>query len=407
MCAARNKTKAPVPDDHPARPLSAEKPGGSNPSGRNTPLTELLGAVSEKCIDCKLCKKECRFLENYGSPKFIAMNYDPHGADQSNPFECSLCGLCTAVCPVDIDPARMFLEMRREAVRSGGGEYPEHAVILGYEKRGTSRRYTWYALPRGCDTVFFPGCALPGTRPERVKVLYGHLRKSIPNLGIVLDCCTKPSHDLGRNDFFLAAFGEVKAYLLENGIQNVLVACPNCHKVFRDGAKELSTRTVYECLANNGLPDMPNLSGTITIHDPCAVRFETSVHGAVRQLVEKTGLAVEEMAHHGKKTLCCGEGGSVGFVAPELAKNWCSFHKDQARGRKIITYCAGCSDLLGQATPTAHLLDLLFEPEATMSGAVKVSRTPVTYWNRLRLKNWFRKKVDAPVTRERMLTGMR
>jgi uncharacterized membrane protein YdjX (TVP38/TMEM64 family)/Fe-S oxidoreductase len=399
-----SKTKTPLPDATPGQQPCASESCACGPTRERADLTELIKTVSEKCIDCQLCKKECRFLENYGSPKFIAMNYNPNDrVHQGKAFECSLCRLCTAVCPVDIDPARMFLEMRRETVRSAGGEYPEHSVILGYEKRGTSPRYSWYALPQGCDTVFFPGCTLPGTRPGRVKDVYDHLKKSIPTLGIVLDCCTKPSHDLGRDDFFLSTFGELKAYLLENGIRNVLVACPNCHKIFRDRAGELSTRTVYEFLAENGLPECKKLSGTITIHDPCAVRFETSIHDAVRQLIEKTGLAVEEMAHHGKKTLCCGEGGSAGFVAPELANNWCSLRKEEARGHRMITYCAGCSNFLGQATPTAHLLDLLFEPDASLSGTVKVARTPVTYWNRLRLKTWFKTHMDASVARERRL----
>lgn len=380
------------------------KPSNGNASNGKAQLTELIATISEKCIDCKLCQKECRFLGTYGNPKSIAKSYDPADrAEQSKPFECSLCGLCTAVCPVDIDPARTFLEMRRETARSANAQFPEHSLILAYERRGTSRRYTWYALPQGCDTVFFPGCTLSGTRPERVKDLYDHLRKSIPDLGIVLDCCTKPSHDLGRDGFFQSTFGELKAYLLENGIRNVLVACPNCHKIFREWGGELSTRTVYEFLAEDGLPEMQNLSGSVTIHDPCAVRFETSIHGAVRHLTEKTGLKVEEMDHHGERTLCCGEGGAVGFLAPEHAKAWCSLRKDEARGRRIITYCASCSNLLGRTTPTAHVLDLLFEPEATLSGTVKVSRTPVTYWNRLRLKSWFRKNVNAPVTRERIL----
>jgi ferredoxin len=154
-----------------------------------------LRAVSEKCTECNLCQKECAFLQKFGKPKAIADAFEPSRKDyQAVAFECTLYGLCTAVCPVDIGPARMFLEMREEAVRRGGGDYPERGVILNYEKRGTSRHYTWCGLPEGCDTVFFPGCNLPGTRPGRVMQFHEWLQRIAPSLGIVPDCCMKPSH---------------------------------------------------------------------------------------------------------------------------------------------------------------------------------------------------------------------
>ena len=368
-------------------------------------LRKEIETVSQKCINCKLCQKECGFLRKYGKPKEIADSYDPSDrSHQAMPFECSLCRLCAAVCPVRIDPSKMFLEMRREMVKSGKGDYPEHAVILGYEKKGTSQRFSFYTLPEGCDTVFFPGCTLQGTRPDKVIKLYDHLKKKVPNLGMVLDCCTKPSHDLGREDYFNTMFQEMKKYLVDNGIRNVLVACPNCYKVFKMYGAEISVNSVYEFMAQNGLPDTGPVRGAVTIHDSCAVRFEEPVHAAVRDLVTAKGLTIEEMPHHGKKTLCCGEGGSVGFLAPELAKNWGNFRKKEAAGRRIITYCAGCANYLGSLTPASHLIDLLFEPEATLSGSVKVSKAPFTYLNRLRLKNLLKKKINGAAVRERTLT---
>ena len=361
--------------------------------------------VSQKCLECGLCQKECKFLERSGSPKALAM-IDPAAKEhQATPFECSLCGLCAEVCPMDVNPANMFLEMRRAVVRQGEGNYPEHAVILGYERRGTSRRYTWYGLPAGCDTVFFPGCTLPGTRPERVRSLYEHLKQSMPNLGIVLDCCTKSSHDLGRERFFQAMFGEMRTYLIDHGVRSVLVACPNCYKVFKSYGDGLSVKTVYELLAEDGLPKAESVAGTVTVHDPCAVRFEDSIHGSVRALISGKGLTVEEMSHHGRTTLCCGEGGSVGFLSPELAKNWASLRKEEANGRRIIIYCAGCVNALNATTPAGHILDLLYDPQGTLAGSVKVSHAPFTYWNRIRLKQRLKKEVDAAVTRERTFSA--
>ncbi|MEN6439038.1 MAG: VTT domain-containing protein [Syntrophobacter sp.] len=368
---------------------------------------EQIRASLEKCVECNLCVKECAFLKKYGNPKAIGEAFDPTDqARESMPFECSLCGLCTAVCPVDVNPARAFLEMRREIVRAGGGDYPEHAVILNYESRGSSRRYTWYSLPRGCDTVFFPGCSLPGTRPDKVLRLYLQMKANLPNLGIVLDCCGKPSHDLGREKRFDAIFGEIKTFLIDHGVHTVLVACPNCRRVFSEYGGTISVRTVYEVLAENGVPENGKVSGVVTVHDPCALRFGEPVHGAVREIIGRKGLEIAEMPHRGEKTFCCGEGGSVGFLSPEFSKKWCDLRKQEAQGWRIVTYCAGCANFLGRVAPTSHILDLVYEPEATLAGKVKVSKAPFTYWNRIRLKARLKRmREPSAVTWERGIAG--
>jgi uncharacterized membrane protein YdjX (TVP38/TMEM64 family) len=68
----------------------------------------------------------------------------------------------------------------------------------------------------------------------------------------------------------------------------------------------------------------------------------------------------------------------------------------------MITYCAGCANMLSPLAPTAHVLDILWEGEA---GQRKVAKSPFTYWKRPRLKKWFKENVPAVVTRERTFTG--
>ena len=111
------------------------------------------------------------------------------------------------------------------------------------------------------------------------------------------------------------------------------------------------------------------------------------------------------MPHHGTKTFCCGEGGSAGFISRDLAKNWGVLRNKEADGKTIIAYCAGCTNFLNPLTPTSHIIDLIFEPEATMSGNVKVSKAPFTYLNRLRLKKHFKKTLHGTRTRERTFTS--
>jgi len=365
-------------------------------------LEKILRCIGEKCTSCGSCVRQCRFLHLSGTPGKIAVSSSRNGrSDCCNPFECSLCGLCAAVCPEHIDPKTMFLEMRRSAFRSGVGSFRKHKGLSGYERIGTSRLFTWYGLPSRCTTVFFPGCALPGSRPEQTKKVFRLLRDSIPALGIVLDCCTKPSHDLGRQDRFLAMFGEMKRYLTDQGINRVIVACPNCYGIFLEYAPEFFTTSVYEALAGTVAPADPGENGTVTVHDPCQMRYNSTLQDAVRELARRAGLNVEEMTHSRSRTICCGEGGGVPALAPELASSWGDLRVSETAGHALVTSCAACTASLGDRTTTLHILDLVCCPATAISGHAPVSSGLFTCLNRLRLKRYFRANLPVSTSRER------
>jgi uncharacterized membrane protein YdjX (TVP38/TMEM64 family)/Fe-S oxidoreductase len=365
-------------------------------------LSGKLKEISEGCTRCKACQKECAFLRKYGKPGEIAEAYNPaDGLYQAMAFECSLCRLCAAVCPAKVNPAEMFLEMRREKMRRDPQPYPEHGGLLAYEKKGNSRLFSYYALPADCDTVFFTGCTLPGTRPEQTFQLYKKMKQIIPRLGIVLDCCNKISHDLGREEHFQSMFGEMRNYLLSQGVKKVIAACPNCYRMFDQYGDGLSAKTVYEVLAEHMAPADSSCNQSVSIHDPCGLRFNEEAQEAVRRLATQKGLRIVEMKHSGRKTNCCGEGGSVGCLSPELSGNWGKRIKEEANGRRLLTYCAGCANHLSGLTPTSHIIDFIFDPEATLAGRAKVAKAPMTYLNRLILKRRFKKEVKASTTRER------
>ena len=364
-------------------------------------LRDLAGTTGAECGDCGACVLECAFLRKYGSPKTIAENlFTEDRRNLSRAFECDLCGLCSALCPKGLDLDGLFLEMRREAVNRGFGAFAEHRPLLTYERLGTSRRFTLYRLPEGCSTVFFPGCALSGTRPDAVTKVFAALHETDPRIGIVFDCCMKPSYSLGRVDHAGAMFEEMRAYLADQGVREVLTACPNCQVMFGALGRGLVVRSIYEALAATEHTP-PRVSGTVTVHDPCVIRHAEPVQRAVRDLLLRQGLTVEEMPHSGKTTLCCGLGGGIKLFSPYLAEISASRRKDEAQGRRIITYCAGCVQALGPQTPTSHLVDLLFEPEKTLAGKRKGAAAPFTYLHRLRLKKKFRRMEGFVVTRER------
>lgn len=362
--------------------------------------------ASETCTECGACVRECAFLKKHGTPKAIADRISGDPNQTALAFECSLCRLCTAVCPVKLDPADFLLAARRFAVTAGQGDFRQHKSLIAFETCGTSSFLSLYRLPTGCTTVLFPGCALAGSRSGRVVELFDWLTQWIPSLGIVLDCCTKPSHDLGRQEKFALMFTEMIGYLKDNGIHRVLVACPSCHQIFKRYGEGLTVTSVYEELLQHKLPEQSLKAVAATIHDPCASRFETGIHQAVRDLAQACGLNVHEMKRHGKKTLCCGEGAAACHLVPEIAGTWTRSRQEQAGAQPMISYCAGCTGFLGTNGHAAHhLLDLVFSPTRTMTDTVRVTKSPFTYFQRWRLKRHFMKNMAGANGRERTCKG--
>jgi len=371
-------------------------PVARRPGPQPAALAPYLRNIRKGCTECGACTHACAFLAHHGTPKAIVAACDfTSPGHLAIAYQCSLCGLCSAVCPEGLDPSGFFLECRRLYVDGGIFSTFAYQAILGYEKCGTSSLFSWYNIPEGCDTVFFPGCGLPGTRPDATLSMFRELRKSIPSLGVVLDCCTRPSHDLGRRNYFTSAFGKLIDRLHCRGVKKVVVACPNCFQIFRQYGNGISVATVYEYLETDSHQGQALAwEGQVSVHDPCALRDETAVHQAVRRLLQGLGLKVTEMKHHGRRTVCCGHGGMVEFINPDLAGSWPAIREEETAGLPIITYCAGCTSFLNKLVPAVHIADLLYRPEKVRTGMALEARPPFTYLNRLMLKRRLQKDLS-------------
>ena len=109
----------------------------------------------------------------------------------------------------------------------------------------------------------------------------------------------------------------------------------------------------------------------------------------MRRLVTDLGYGVEEMAHNRERSICCGSGGMVPAVAPELAKKMTDFRLSEAT-RDLVTYCASCRARLSKAGhPTLHVLDLPFNPAWQQTKTQPPPHNLLRWWRRWRLKRHF------------------
>ena len=359
-----------------------------------TPLDTVLATVIEGCTECGSCVRQCAFLRRYGNPSVLALRHQAGSLDPKVIYSCCLCRLCDVHCPEALDISNMLWSMRCRLVEEGRGPLRQHRRILSYEKIGLTPRFQLTAIPEKSHTVFFPGCALAGTRPKQVQLLFKMLGKEIDHLGIVLNCCAKPSHDLGRTGFFNRTFKSQIEQLTEHGITTLITACPSCHQIFSRYAEGIEVKNIYQILASRTDVQKIDAGNEMCIHDPCSTRYDTKVHQGVRSIAENLGIMIGDMKHQRKRTLCCGEGGSACFVAPDITDQWAEHRAEQAAGRPVVTYCAGCVHFLSGKIRTIHLVDLILDAESALAGEAPVSRWPITYFNRLRLKTRLKRMLN-------------
>lgn len=349
--------------------------------------------IADECVACGSCQRKCAFLRANGTPGEICQQFisDISSVDKITVYSCNLCGLCTIACPKSLETSEAFLSMRRMKVSGTSCPLPQHATICNYERVARSRLFSLHKIPYGCDTIFFPGCSLAASRPETTLSCFNHLKQQIPSLGIVLDCCFKSSHDLGRQDYFDEKFEKLVSRLTSKGVKKVITGCPSCLVTFRKYGVSIETVSLYQVLLDH--PVQPGeLAESVTFHDACVTRFDTTLHESVRGLITRLGGKVQEVENSKTAALCCGEGGAASFISPQLTESWRKQRKSDRAGDRVVTYCAGCSSKLAQEVDNNHLLDLCFDLKRVKKGSSSVTRAPLSYVKRIALKWKLQKK---------------
>ncbi len=351
----------------------------------------------ERCLDCVcgLCTAECEFLAKHCDvPRQLAAKvHDGPAPHLDMVYSCNLCGLCREVCPVDLDTGELLLEARRNAVRAGIGPLDRHRKELRFYRLGVSKSFSLAACEPGRRTakkLFFTGCSLPASSPHNTARVYQELRRLSPGIGVLMHCCGAPAEALGMEEDARSARREVERMATGLGADELIVACPNCQRMFDRPDFGLRVRSVWQLLAEAWSPEVERHGLDVSVHDPCVARYDTATQTAVRKLIADTGAGTVELEASGAATRCCGLGGRISGVDPELARAVARRRTTEST-HPIITYCTRCrSALYGGGGAPVHLLELLFTDDLDVALARKPFGAVRRYANRLLAKRSLR-----------------
>lgn len=191
------------------------------------------------------------------------------------------------------------------------------------------------------NIVYNPGCALQIYKPALAHRILMFLNTEFSGIGLHTVCCR---HQPG---------------LMEP--TQIINTCAGCDRRFSSLYEGITTISLWEILAASETFQFPNHNGlTLTIHDPCPVRSKSSVHQAVRTVLQKMNITIVEAGRNREHSICCGDD-----FYPQLPV--AKVH-ERMRARaasmpceEVCVYCVSCikSMYIGGKKPR-YLVDLLF-----------------------------------------------
>lgn len=344
-------------------------------------MEDTVNDIGKKCLECGLCSKCCQLLAEVGrSPKLLAAQ----GVTATEAFSCTLCGGCEAACPEGLSPKGLFAEGRRQAVNAGECCLDEYRYLfpdrenslMNVYRRFSGIDYSDIELKGEADSAFFPGCTLLTYAPDLTREVYARLRDGCGSIGLMSDCCGKPLSQLGLPQRADKATRKLVARIKEHNVRELITACPGCYYELQPILKAAGVRlrTVYEVLA----VAVPAANGKLcTVHDSCPDRFDGIFGRQVRELLQKSGFPLGEMAHSQKNTICCGSGGMISHFRPDLTEELVGQRLAEARSvgaEVLVSYCVSCVSKFAAAADglvVDHALSLLLGRRVNYTEAKK------------------------------------
>jgi heterodisulfide reductase subunit D len=113
-----------------------------------------------------------------------------------------------------------------------------------------------------------------------------------------------------------------------------------------------STEYLAELLEAGRVP-LQRLEKRVTYHDPCDLGRKSQVYDAPRSIIRAIpGIEFVEMEDHGENAMCCGGGGNLESIDPDLSRAVARLRLEQAQAvgaEAIISACQQCERTLHMA----------------------------------------------------------
>ena len=348
------------------------------------------------CARCGYCQSVCPVYKTLGwestgpRGRVAIARQAVHGAALSvdherRVYQCTLCGHCREVCPTCLDTRALWLDLRGHLAANGSiarwqlrtirdnlianrnitGDVPENRLLW---QQNLETEIPGLNAQAGARVVYFVGCVAglyPQTQgiPQALSQILAKAQISFTTLGSAEECCGFPFLGMGLEDAAADLARRNVARVQQIGASVLVAACPSCYHAWRDVYPRLlgeplglqvkhASEFLADLLAEHRLSPQP-VAACVTYHDPCDLGRNSGIYDPPRQVLAAIpGVELIEMADHHANALCCGGGGNMEVVAPDLVA--AIAHRRLAQAQEtgaafLVTSCQQCKRTLANA----------------------------------------------------------
>ncbi len=301
-------------------------------------------------------------------------------------WACTACGACIDICPVDNEPMRDILDIRRSLVLTEN-VFPQQlqAAFRGMERNVNpwnippTERMKWAEginVPTidenpSPDILWWVGCA-PATDVRAQKVarafaqVLNHARVNYSVLGPHEQCNGDSARRAGNEYLFNELASSNVKILNQVAPKRIVTTCPHCLHTIKNEYPAFGgnynmvhhTQFIHELIISDQLVLSATSRGDeavhkITYHDPCYLSRHNHILKEPRRDLAALGVQLEELPRHGLKSFCCGAGGAQMWKEEEHGQervNANRFREAEATGAEVLAVgCPFCMIMLTDA----------------------------------------------------------
>ncbi|MHB1390100.1 MAG: (Fe-S)-binding protein [Thermoleophilia bacterium] len=296
-------------------------------------------------------------------------------------FNCLLCGRCREVCPAHIETRQIGLTNRENMYKLGRYSKKMDPVIEAErtEKNVASfpnaDRSMWVDfLPdppedfyhkEKAEVIYFVGCIAsfsPAVQdiPAAVAEILDRAGVDFTVMGEDEWCCGYPLIVAGMKSETDELMAHNTEAIKKVGARTMVFNCPSCYHTFKkdydlEGVEMLHHTEYLKRLIDEGrleLKDSVDLNAVY--HDPCDLARNAGIYEEPRQVLQSVpGLSFNEFPSNHEMALCCGGGGDIEILDPDLSNIVSMDLIDEAaqiRVDTIVTACQQCKRVLKGAS---------------------------------------------------------